>query len=88
MAGENGVTHGDLLLAIGNMQGKLDSLVLNMTEQRKEIADVFRRLGEAEKKIAQGVILAVVISLIMPILVMSIAPRISFPSHPQPGRMQ
>ena len=88
MAGENGVTHGDLLLAIGNMQGKLDSLVLNMTEQRKEIADVFRRLGEAEKKIAQGVILAVVISLIMPILVMSIAPLISFPSHPQPGRMQ
>ena len=82
MAGEHDVSHGDLLLAIGQMQGKLDALVTTMSQQRTDVAEAFRRLGEAEKRIAQGVILAAALSVIMPILVTMIGPRITFSAHP------
>ena len=78
---EHDVSHGDLLLAIGQMQGKLDALVATMSQQRTDVAEAFRRLNEAEKRIAQGVIVAAVLSLVMPILVSMIAPRISFSTH-------
>ena len=86
MAGEHDVSHGDLLLAIGQMQGKLDALVTTMTQQRTDVAEAFRRLNDAEKRIAQGVILAVVLSLVMPFLIAAAAPRISFGIHPSAER--
>ena len=79
---EHDVSHGDLLLAIGQMQGKLDALVAAMTQQRTDVAEAFRRLNEAEKRIAQGVIIAASLSLVMPILVTLLAPRITFSAHP------
>jgi hypothetical protein len=81
MAAENNVSHSDLLLAIGQMQGKLDALVTTTAQHRTDMAETFRRLGEAEKRIAQGVVLAVALSLIMPFLVAAVAPRISFGAH-------
>lgn len=71
------VSHGDLLLAIGNMQGKLDALVSAMTQQRIDVSEAFRRLNEAEKRIAQGVLLAAMLSFAMPIVVTIVIPRIS-----------
>jgi len=79
---EHDVSHGDLLLAIGQMQGKLDALVTTMSQQRTDVAEAFRRLNEAEKRIAQGVIIAAALSLVMPILVTMLAPRITFVPHP------
>lgn len=79
---DHDVSHGDLLLAIGQMQGKLDALVATMSQQRSDVAEAFRRLNEAEKRIAQGVIIAASISLVMPILVTLVAPRITFSAHP------
>lgn len=77
MAVDHDVSHGDLLLAIGNMQGKLDALVSTMTQQRTDVSEAFRRLNEAEKRIAQGVLLAAMLSFVMPILVTTMMPRIS-----------
>lgn len=88
MAGEHDVSHGDLLLAIGQMQGKLDALVATMAQQRIDVADAIRRLNDAEKRIAQGVVLAVVLSLTMPFLVAAVGPRISFGAHPPTGQQQ
>jgi len=79
---DHDVSHGDLLLAIGQMQGKLDALVTAMTQQRTDVAEAFRRLNEAEKRIAQGVIIAASLSLVMPVLVTLVAPRITFSAHP------
>ena len=79
---DHDVSHGDLLLAIGQMQGKLDALVTAMTHQRTDVAEAFRRLNEAEKRIAQGVIIAASLSLVMPVLVTLVAPRITFSAHP------
>ena len=79
---DHDVSHGDLLLAIGQMQGKLDALVTAMTQQRTDVAEAFRRLNEAEKRIAQGVIIAASLSLVMPVLVTLVAPRVTFSAHP------
>lgn len=76
-------THGDILRAIGNLEGKLDAIHSTMANNRADIIEAFRRLSQAEQRIAQGVILAVVASLVMPIVVVMLAPRLEFgPEHP------
>lgn len=78
-------THGDILRAIGNLEGKLDTIATSLANNRTDIAEAFKRLNAAEQRIAQGVILAVVISILMPIAVVMLAPRIEFgPDHPAP----
>jgi hypothetical protein len=49
-----------------------------MTNNRDDIVEAFRRLNEAEKRIAQGVILAVVVSVVMPVVVVMLSPRLEF----------
>lgn len=79
---EHETTHGDILRAIGNLEGKLDAIHQTIASNRADIGEAFRRLGLAEQRIAQGVILAVMISLVMPIVVAMVAPRIEFGPHP------
>lgn len=71
-------THGDILRAIGNLEGKLDAIHQAMSNNRADIIEAFRRLNEAEKRIAQGVGIAVVLSLVMPLLVSMAGPRLHF----------
>lgn len=76
------VSHGDILRAIGQLEGKLDAIHTAMRNNRADIIEAFRRLSEVEKRIAQGVILAIVASIVVPIAVTMLAPRIEFgPDH-------
>ena len=75
---EHETTHGDILRAIGSLEGKLDGIISNMANNRSDILTLFERLNRAEQRIAQGVILAIVVSFVMPIAVAMIAPRIEF----------
>jgi hypothetical protein len=80
---EHEVSHGDILRAIGQIEGRLDAILTAMTNNRNDIIEAFRRLNEAEKRIAQGVILAVVVSFVMPVVVVMLAPRLEFgPDQP------
>jgi len=82
-------SHGDILRAIGNLEGKLDAIHQTMANNRSDIGEAFRRLNEAEKRIAQGVLLAVVLSILMPILVSMAAPQLRFGpeiTHTQPPK--
>ena len=78
MPADHEVSHGDILRAIGHLEGKLDSFHTTLGNHRSDIAEAFKRLGNAEKRIAQGVILAVVASIVMPVFVTIAAPRIEF----------
>jgi hypothetical protein len=78
------LSHSDIYRALGILEGKLDAIAGTMVNNRADLAEVFRRLGDAEKRIAQGVILAIVTSLVMPVLVMMIGPRLEF----SPDRVQ
>jgi hypothetical protein len=83
MPSDHEVSHGDILRAIGNIEGKLDAIHQSMANNRADIVEAFRRLNEAERRIAQGVILAVVASLVMPVVVMMASPRVEFGPAPQ-----
>lgn len=78
------VSHSDIYRGLGILEGKLDAIATTMANNRTDISEAFRRLNEAEKRIAQGVILAVTVSLVMPILVVIVAPRLEFGPEPPP----
>ena len=71
-------THGDILRAIGNLEGMLKAIHETAAHNRSDITEAFHRLSQAEQRIAQGVILAVVASLVMPVVVVMLAPRLEF----------
>jgi hypothetical protein len=83
-------THGEVLRAIGHLEGKLDSIHEAIQYNRTSMMEAFRRLNEVEKRVAQGVILAIVLSILVPLLVTIAEPRISMPQHQQhqPERMK
>jgi hypothetical protein len=75
---DHDVSHGDILRAIGQLEGKLDAIHTAMSNNRTDIIEAFRRLSDVEKRIAQGVVLAIAVSVIVPIVVTMVAPRIEF----------
>lgn len=81
MTGDHDVSHGDILRAIGMLEGKLDAMHQSMAQKHTDIAEAFRRLGEVEKRVAQGVIVAVAVGVIAPLLWQAINPQLHF-GHP------
>lgn len=79
---EHEVSHGDILHKLGVMEGKLDAVHQSLAQKHTDIADAFRRLGEVEKRVAQGVILAIALSFVMPLAVSAISPRLHFGPEP------
>ena len=69
-------THGEVLRAIGHLEGKLDSIHEAIQYNRTSMMEAFRRLNEVEKRVAQGVILAIVLSILVPLLVTIAEPRL------------
>lgn len=76
------VSHGDILHKLGVMEGKLDAMHQSLAQKHTDIADAFRRLGEVEKRVAQGMILAIALSLVMPLIVSAASPRLHFGAEP------
>ena len=79
-------TQGEVLRAIGHLEGKLDSIHESIQYNRTSMMEAFRRLNEVEKRVAQGVILAIVLSILVPLLVTIAEPRVSLPQHQQQGQ--
>jgi hypothetical protein len=68
--------HNEVLRAIGHLEGKLDSIHESIQYNRTSLMEAFRRLNEVEKRVAQGVILAIVLSIVVPLLVTIAEPRL------------
>jgi hypothetical protein len=79
---EHEVSHGDIYHKLGALEGKLDAIVVSVAEKRTDLADAFKRLVEVEKRVAQGVILAVVIGFVAPILWSAVGARLHFGGPP------
>jgi hypothetical protein len=82
MPGDHEVTHGDILRAIGTIEGKLDAMHSNLGQKHTDIAEAFRRLGEAEKRIAQGMIIAVSVGVIFPLVWQAMGTQVHFGRPP------
>ena len=78
MADDHDAHFGEILRAIGTLEGKLDTIHQAMSNNRSDIAEAFRRLNQVEQRIAQGVGVAVVLSFVMPLLVTMAGPRLHF----------
>lgn len=73
-------SHGDIMRAIGHLEGKIEGMLLTVGQNQTDISNVFDRLNKAEQRLAQGVILGVVVSLVLsigvPVLVTMTALRL------------
>ena len=76
------VSHADILHKVGQMEGKLDALIVSVSEKRSDLSEAFRRLTELEKRVAQGVIVAVIVGALAPLVWQSMGPRLHF-AQPQ-----
>ena len=75
---EMDASHGDILRAIGNLEGKIEQ-VLKLEE----------RLTKTEIRVGQATAIAVALSVALPLLVTMAAPRIEFgPNTPPPSNEQ
>lgn len=70
------VSHGDIYHKLGTMEGKLESIILQLAEKRSEVNSLFSRLREVENKLAWGMGAAAIISIVVPMLITALGPQI------------
>lgn len=80
------VSHGDIYRALGILEGKLDTMHTTLTQKHSDIADAFKRIGELEKSVAKWAGVALVCSIIVPLLVTAASPRLHFPQPVEEAR--
>ena len=63
------VSHSEIYRELGVLQGKMDSLIIQHARSENDRSTIFERLGRLESRMAQVVIIAVVLGLVMPVAV-------------------
>ena len=76
------VSHGDIYHKLGSLEGKLETVLIQLSEKRSDMAAVFARLREIETRVAIGVGLAVGLSFIIPFAINAAAPKLHFEHSP------
>jgi hypothetical protein len=77
------VSHGDIYHKLGALEGKLDAVILSDSQKRSDISEAFRRLGDVEKRVAQGAILTVAIAVIAPLIWQAVDPSVHLNPMPE-----
>ncbi len=76
MADNDAVSHGDIYHKLGTMEGKIESVLLQLAEKRGDVNSLFGRVREIENKVAWGMGAAAIMSIVIPLLVSALSPRI------------
>lgn len=66
---EGEVSHAAIYRELGVLQGKMDSLILSRAKEEQDRADMFRRVGALESRMAQVIIIAVITGLVLPVAI-------------------
>lgn len=69
---EREVSHAEIYRELGVLQGKMDAILVSQTTNDADKRSIFQRLGQLETRMAQVVIVAVLVSLTLPPIVSSI----------------
>jgi hypothetical protein len=77
------VSHADIYRALGILEGKLDAMNQTLIQKHTDISSAFDRISALEKSMAKWAGIALVASVIVPLLVTAAAPRLHF-SHASP----
>ena len=72
------VSHGDILYKLGGVEGKIDTLAGLVAQKQTDLAEAFKRISQLEQRVAQGVIIAVIVGALAPLVWQSMGPRLHF----------
>jgi hypothetical protein len=76
MPAQDDVSHGDIYHKLGSLEGKVEALLISISDRKEDINNVFSRLQRVEHRVAWAMGAAVVISLIVPYVINAMQPRI------------
>ena len=80
------ISHGDIYRALGILEGKLDSMNQALTQKHNDLSQAFARIGDLEKSVAKWAGIALVCSIIIPLLVTAASPKLHFLDQPAATR--
>jgi hypothetical protein len=78
MPGSDDVSHGDIYHKLGSLEGKLETVLIQLGEKRSDLSILFARLRELESRVAIGVGIAVALSFSIPFVIQASSPKIHF----------
>lgn len=70
------ISHADIYHKMGALEGKLDAVIISVAEKKSELGEAFRRILDLEKRAAQGVLLAVLMGAVAPLIWKSFDPQL------------
>jgi hypothetical protein len=76
MGGSDQVSHADIYRALGILEGKLDAMNTALSQKHSDISDAFTRISTVENRVSVGLGIALACSVIIPILVTALAPKL------------
>ena len=76
------VSHGDIYRALGILEGKLDAMNTALTQKHSDISAAFGRISELEKSVSKWAGIALAASVIIPLIVTALAPRLHLGAPP------
>ncbi len=80
MADNDSVSHGDIYHKLGTMEGKLESIILQLAEKNNDVNNLFTRLNAVENKVALVMGAAAIMSVLVPLLITAMGPKIHLPT--------
>lgn len=82
MAQNDDISHGDIYHKLGSLEGKLETVLVQLGDRREDIAAVFIRLREVETRVSIGIGVMAILSFLVPFLITASSPRIHFANPP------
>lgn len=70
------VSHGDIYHKLGTMEGKIESVLVQMAERRNDMNNLFTRMREIETKVAVAMGAVAILSVVMPFVINALNPRL------------
>ncbi len=62
------------------MEGKLESIILQLAEKNNDVNNLFTRLNAVENKVALVMGAAAIMSVLVPLLITAMGPKIHLPT--------
>lgn len=82
------VSHGDILYKLGGVEGKIDTLAALVAQKQADLAEAFKRISQLEQRVAQGVIIAVIVGALAPLVWQAMTPRLHFGQQPPAAQLR
>lgn len=77
------VSHGDIYHKLGSLEGKLETVLLQLGDRKSDLGIIFSRLREIEIKTAIGIGIAIAVSSLLPFIINAAAPKLHFDTFQQ-----